>query len=175
MAGGSTRTDNPKRYPDMMTTSIVPALPRSSSDLISARGNVLGKRYCFGSYSAVELKTVIKSERGLRGRALTRAVREALTSEAAQKRVVFGAAVAELHNRGYMPDFMDVKEKGAVVKFVRPPEVKESRKDAEAVTKGRAEAEAKAKAAEDKSQKLMDLLAKLGGLDKAAIEAALVA
>jgi hypothetical protein len=39
--------------------------------------------------------------------------------------------------------------------------------------KDMADAAAKAKAAEEKSAKLMDLLAKLGGLDKAAIEAAL--
>lgn len=157
------------------TSSIVPALPTTSTDLRSSKGNLLGKRYCFGSYSASELKLAIKQDRGLRGRALSRAVRDALTSEANQRRVVLGAAVAELHNRGFMPDFMDVKAKAAVVKFIRPPEVRESRQETDAAGKARIEAEAKARAAEEKTQKLMDLLAKLGGLDKAAVEAALAA
>lgn len=97
----------------------VPALPSTSTDLVSSKGNVLGRRYVFGSYSAAELKTVLRAQ-GHTGRKLTEKVNEALRNESAQRQVVLSATAAELFNRGYVPDIVDVKAKAAQIKWVKP-------------------------------------------------------
>jgi hypothetical protein len=58
-----------------------PALPTTCTDLRSSKGNLIGNRYAFGTYSASDLKAVLRSQ-GFTGRKLTDKVNEALRNEA---------------------------------------------------------------------------------------------
>ncbi|MHC1767410.1 MAG: hypothetical protein AB9869_24550 [Verrucomicrobiia bacterium] len=129
----------------------VPSLPSTSTDLVSSKGNVIGRRYVFGSYSAAELKAVLKAQ-GHTGRKLTEKVNEALRNESAQRQVVLSATAAELFNRGYVPDIVDVKVKAAQIKWVKPAALKP----------GKSKGDAAATEANAKLVRLQMLLAKLG-------------
>ena len=65
------------------------------------------------------LRASLKAQ-GHKGKELTKQVNEALQDESSSRRVVLGAAVAELNNRGFVPDAMDVKKSSAVIRFVLP-------------------------------------------------------
>lgn len=99
-------------------TGIVAMLPEQSRTLVSANGRNLGTRYFVGNKSAKDIKEVGKSL-GYKGSGLAKYVREALTSEQANRAVAVAATVAALNEKGFIADTVTVKDKSAQIAFVR--------------------------------------------------------
>ena len=140
-----------------MNTSIQISDSTRSVAIRSAKGKEVGHKYFVGAKSATEIKAVGKAN-GLKGKALQRFVNEALGNETAARRVTITAAVASLHEAGYVPDTVTVRTKTADIRFVKP--------------QGPSAAEVEAKVASDANAKLRALLV-AQGMSDAEIDAAL--
>jgi hypothetical protein len=86
----------------------------------------------------------LKSE-GWKGKELTRKVNEALIDTVANRRVACAAAILELANQGQVPDSVEIRKKGATLRFVKA-DASQSEKDEAAYAAIVAAEEAKAKA-----------------------------
>lgn len=128
-----------------------------SATIYSAKGKEVGKKFFVGDKSATEIKALGKTQ-GLKGKALQRFVNEALGNETAARRVTITAAVASLHEAGYVPDTVTVRTKTADIRFVKP--------------QGPSAAEVEARVNSDANAKLRALLL-AKGMTEAEIEAAL--
>lgn len=117
------------------STELAPAsLPSKCVEIRGgAKGHIMARQYSFGTGSASELKAELKAT-GLKGKALTRAVNEALANDKANRHIMLAAAVAHLENLGFVADRVKVgaSEKSATVAFIKPAEVKPAKEEEKA-------------------------------------------
>lgn len=103
---------------EVTETAVVPSLPSSGvRNFYSKSGKLTAREYAFdGKQSASALRKALK-EGGHKGKAIDRMVKEALSGEEGARWVSFNASVAELRNRGHIPDSVKVQANGESATF----------------------------------------------------------
>ena len=103
--------------------SLITATPELSGNrvqaLVTKKGKDAGNRVFFGKQSVSEMRATGK-KLGLKGAALTTYVNNGLQDGEANKMIAMVAIVQKAATEGYVADYMDVRKKSAVLRFVKP-------------------------------------------------------
>ena len=104
----------------MSTTAIQLGANRATAhEIVSKAGKTVGQKVFFaGDKSAAEAKKAL-SAAGVKGRELSRQVREVLTGQKDMRQQLAGAMLQALFQDGYIPDVAERREKSATIKLVR--------------------------------------------------------
>jgi hypothetical protein len=103
------------------TTNGISGLP-----LLTTKGKVVGSRMTFaGEATASGIKAALKTANPkMKGAKLTKEVNKVLTGAKDIAWAKHDAAVSVLRSNGYVPDYVDARQKGATARYVRPTEAK---------------------------------------------------
>ena len=102
---------------NMTTTTDAIALP-SSSDIVTKKGNVTGRRFVHGSATAAELRAKAKAL-GKKGAAVRKFVNEALGNERKMRQAIDHLMLSHAHEQGFMGDRTDLRKGTGSINLVR--------------------------------------------------------